>query len=73
MGVKRDLLEALGREDPAPEDFEGWLLRRCAAAADVGATRAMAIDILYEWRLALESGAFKDWLEHGAPSDDARD
>lgn len=32
--------------------------------------RAMALDILAEWRLADASPAFRTWLERGAPSDD---
>ena len=32
--------------------------------------RAMALDVLAEWRLAMSSPAFGDWLARGAPSDD---
>jgi hypothetical protein len=32
--------------------------------------RAMALDVLAEWRLAQSSLVFRDWLEQGAPSDD---
>jgi len=74
LGIKRDLLEAVMREDPAPEEFEGWLVSRCVAAAgtvSVGAVRAMALDVLTEWRLAEASPAFSSWLARGAPSDDA--
>jgi hypothetical protein len=31
----------------------------------------MARSILEEWRLAGASPGFRDWLERGAPSDDA--
>lgn len=32
--------------------------------------RAMALDILAEWKLAVVSESFSVWLEAGAPSDD---
>jgi hypothetical protein len=73
LGIKRDLLEQAVRDDPAPEGFEGWLLDRCLAAAgthSVGAVRAMASDILGEWRLASASPEFCHWLASGAPSED---
>lgn len=75
MALKRELLEAVVRADPDPAAFEPWLLERCwqmAGAVSVGAARAMALEIASEWRLAAESPAFRDWLAHGAPSDDAR-
>jgi len=31
----------------------------------------MAQSLLEEWRLATESVGLKEWLERGAPSDDA--
>jgi len=74
LGIKRDLLDAAVLADPEPETFEGWLLERClasAAGASVGATRAMALEILTEWRLALAAEDFGAWLERGAPSADA--
>jgi hypothetical protein len=80
MAVKRRLLEETVREDPDPDDYEGWLLERCAApvtpAGDPaeplasGPARAMALEVLGEWRLAQASGVFRRWLEQGAPSDD---
>jgi hypothetical protein len=74
MGIKRDLLDAAVREDPAPEDFEAWLLRRClAAGAGGGAVRAMAIEVLEEWRMAQAVGNFASWLALGAPSEDVDD
>jgi len=73
LGIKRDLLERATRDDPAPDDFEGWLLEQCLAAGPLaGATRAMALDVLDEWRLAAAAGSFRAWLEAGAPSDDTR-
>ena len=73
LGIKRDLLAAAAAADPPPDEFEGWLLEQCLAAGPLaGATRAMALEILDEWRVALASDGFRDWLEAGAPSDDAR-
>jgi hypothetical protein len=72
LGLKRELLERAVREDPLPEEFEPWLLRQCQApGAASGPWRAMALDILAEWRLAESSAAFRAWLAQGAPSDDA--
>jgi hypothetical protein len=73
MAVKRRLLEETVRDDPEPEDYEGWLVEQCVAAESVpsGPIRAMALDVLGEWRLAQASGMFRSWLEQGAPSDDA--
>ena len=71
LGIKRDLLAAAAAADPPSDEFEGWLLDRCLAAGPLaGATRAMALDILDEWRIAVASGSFRSWLEAGAPSDD---
>ena len=73
MQIKRTLLESAVRDDPEPERFEAWLLERCLAAPpseSVGAYRAMALDIVAEWRLAQASPDFRSWLEGGAPSDD---
>jgi hypothetical protein len=73
MAIKRDLLEAVTQENPAPEGFERWLLERCrAAGAASGPLRAMALDVYAEWRLAEASRTFRDWLDQGAPSDDAQ-
>jgi hypothetical protein len=71
LGIKHDLLEGAVRDDPEAAEFEGWLLRRCLAAGlGDGAHRAMALDILQEWRLAQSAPGFGAWLEQGAPSDD---
>jgi len=75
MALKRALLEAVVRADPAPESFEGWLLERCwelGGTTSVGAARAMAQDIASEWHLANQSPSFRGWLARGAPSDDAQ-
>ena len=74
MAIKRGLLESAVAADPDPDGFEQWLLAQCLAAPPtqaVGAYRAMALDIVAEWRLARASPHFRQWLEHGAPSDDA--
>jgi hypothetical protein len=73
MAIKRTLLEEAVRDDPEPDEFEGWLLERCGSAHSVpsGPVRAMARDVLAEWRLAETSGVFRSWLEQGARSDDA--
>jgi hypothetical protein len=73
LGIKRTLLTAAVHDDPEPEGFEGWLLDQCLGApahVSVGATRAMAREILAEWRLAEVSTSFTGWLDAGAPSDD---
>ncbi len=63
LGIKRALLTQAVHDDPAPADFEGWLLERCLAPP--------ALDVLQEWRLARRSTPFQAWLGRGAPSDDA--
>ena len=71
LRIKRELLEQVVQADPAPEDFEAWLLQRCldAGVAD-GPVRAMALSIWDEWRLAGTTDDFRRWLGDGAPSDD---
>ena len=74
MEIKRGLLESAVRADPDPERFEEWLMAQCLSAPpaeSVGAYRAMAQEIAAEWELARTSSHFRQWLEHGAPSDDA--
>jgi hypothetical protein len=83
MAIKRRLLEETVRDDPEPDDFEGWLLERSLSASSShsradeelfvasGPVRAMALEVLAEWRLAERPGAFRSWLIKGAPSDDA--
>jgi hypothetical protein len=83
MAIKRTLLEEAAREDPDPEAFEDWLLKRCLSPgvsrrrastglSDAsGSVRAMALDVLAEWRLAQTSAVFRSWLEQGSRSDDA--
>jgi hypothetical protein len=72
MAIKRQLLEETVRDDPAADDFEGWLLQRCLYSdAGSGPTQAMALEVLADWRLAESSVAFRTWLEKGAPSADS--
>jgi hypothetical protein len=73
LGIKRALLEDAVEADPEPAAFEAWLLERCLApyeGASVGAMRAMALDVLAEWRLAGATEHFAAWLDRGAPSAD---
>lgn len=73
IAVKRALLARAVDEDPAPEEFEGWLLeypRTCRAPELMGPAQAMARAVFEEWRLAHALGSFRQWLEQGAPSED---
>lgn len=73
LSIKRELLKGVVDDDPDPEEFEGWLVRRChSAGGGSGPALALALDIFGEWRLALTSDAFRNWLRNGAVSDDAR-
>jgi hypothetical protein len=71
MSIKCELLEETVRDDPDPEAFEGWLLGRCdSSAGGSGPARAMALEILADFKLAYTSESFRSWLEQGAPSED---
>ncbi len=72
MSLKRQLLEQAVQSDPEPDCFEVWLLERCLSseATSRGAMRAMAQEVLSEWRLTANSVQFRDWLAAGAPSED---
>ena len=73
MSLKRRLLAVTREADPDPDAFEAWLLDRClssSADASIGALRAMAREVIDEWRLAAASADFRAWLAAGAPSDD---
>lgn len=70
LAIKRALLERAVADDPDPDAFEGWLVEQCLAAPSEGGTRAMALQIFDEWRLAARSPAFTAWLAGGAVSDD---
>lgn len=84
MAIKRAILEETVRDDPDGDAFEGWLLERCLSAGESdsrsdtaelfaasGPVRAMALEVLAEWRMAQTPGAFQTWLSDGARSDDA--
>lgn len=74
LDIKRALLERAVNEDPAAAEFEIWLAR-CTMEHGVadGPVRAMALEILQDWRLAAAAESFGGWLDHGAPSDDRSD
>jgi hypothetical protein len=72
LAIKRTILEETVRHDPDPDAYERWLLERCLTQdGPSGSMRAMALDVLSDWRLAQTSVVFRSWLEQGAPSDDA--
>jgi hypothetical protein len=71
MAVKRTLLEEAARDDPDPDAFEEWLLERAAVREGGGQIRAMAREVLADWKLSQSSSVFRRWLQEGAPSDDA--
>jgi hypothetical protein len=75
MAIKRELLERAARDAPAAADFEGWLAQQCEDMADrgLGAVRAMARDVLDEWRMAEAAPSFREWLARGAPSADSEE
>lgn len=81
LAIKRGLLERAVADDPSPAEFERWLIDACERQGRVqddagplpgGAIRAMAMDVLGDWRIAQQVPDFHSWLEHGAPSDDRR-
>jgi hypothetical protein len=71
LAVKRDLLERAAAADPAPVDFEDWLISQIAEAPVAGSVRAMCEQIFLEYRMARLQPDLADWLAQGAPSDDA--
>jgi hypothetical protein len=76
LSIKRDLLRRVVEDDPQPDAFEAWLLEyplSCGSPELVGPALAMAKAVFEEWRLAHSLGDFREWLEKGAPSDDAGD
>ncbi len=72
LALRRDLLAQAVQDDPDPESFEHWLLEQIDASPSPGAVRAIALTVLDEWRLAHQMESFADWLERGAPSEDAQ-
>jgi hypothetical protein len=74
LSIKRTLLARAVEEDPNPESFEEWLLDYPLQGGEsTGAVAAMARAVLEEWHLAHSMKEFRVWLQHGAPSDDAKD
>jgi hypothetical protein len=75
LSIKRRLLERAVQEDPEPQRFEQWLLYSALAIdADVessGAARAMARNIFEDWQMFHRLDNFREWLDAGAPSEDA--
>lgn len=71
LALKRELLEQAVRDDPGPDEFERWLMDYTAAHDSAGGVAAMARNVYDEWRLASSVSEFKQWLEQGAPSEDA--
>lgn len=71
LAIRRELLERATQADPAPADFEQWLLDQRIPGATPGAVRAIARGVLDDWHLAHQMPAFAAWLEQGAPSEDA--
>jgi hypothetical protein len=71
LAIQRGILEAAVRDEPAPDEFEAWLLDRCLAEgiAD-GAQRAMALFIWDQWQLALRAPDVQAWIVAGGHSDD---
>ena len=71
LAIQRDVLEAVVRDEPAPDEFEAWLMDRCEAegVAD-GAQRAMALIIWDQWQLALRAPDIQAWILGGGQSDD---
>jgi hypothetical protein len=75
LTIKRDILMRAVKDDPEPEAFEHWLLQ-CAqlcAPEFAGAVSAMARAVFDEWRMAHALRNFRDWLDAGAPSEDAHE
>lgn len=75
LSVKRDLLQSAVTADPPPDAFEAWLLEYPMTRESPeleGPALAMARAVFEEWQLAHTLGSFRDWLERGAPSEDAR-
>jgi hypothetical protein len=71
FAVQRELLEGAVRDDPPPDEFEAWLLARCAAEGlGDGPVRAIALSIWDQWQLAQRAPDVRAWILAGAESDD---
>ena len=76
LAVKRDLLRRVVDEDPPAHAFEEWLFNyptTCGRPELAGPALAMARAVFEEWRLAHTLRDFRQWLDEGAPSDDAKE
>jgi hypothetical protein len=71
MELKRALMARAAEDDPAPADFEAWLLKQVLAAPASGPVQAMCAELLDEYRLATLDPGFGRWLADGAFSQDA--
>lgn len=71
LDIKRALLLGTVESDPAPGDYEAWLLGQVITSPAPGPVRALAGELLDEYRLAAVDPEFHRWLATGAPSDDA--
>jgi hypothetical protein len=71
LAIQREMLEAAVRDAPAPDEFEAWLLARCATAGvGDGAERAMALFVWDQWQLASRAPDVRAWIAAGGNSDD---
>lgn len=70
LDLKREILQRMVDEAPEPQAVEAWLLGVTLASQTPGPARAMCGEIMDEYRVAMASPEYRDWLAHGAPSDD---
>ena len=71
LAIQRELLEDAVRDQPSPDEFEGWLLAQCEAkGVGDGAVRAMALAIWDQWQLAQRAPDVQAWIQAGSRSDD---
>jgi len=73
LDLKRELLYQTAAADPPPDGYEAFLLAQVLAARAAGPLRALAAELLDEYRLAALDPTYSRWLANGAPSDDAQD
>lgn len=71
LAIQRELLEQIIHDEPAPDEFEAWLLNRCEEeGVGDGAVRSMALSIWEQWQLAQRAPDVRAWILSGAHSDD---
>ena len=68
MNIKRGLLEGAIHDQPAPDEFEGWLMEQVFQAPAGGPIRAMAMEVLADYENARLFHSFNNWLADGAPT-----